>query len=197
VPDRRRPVAHTEHANAITTLFEQFPYSSCVLLVAQWSAFGDAVAAPDESSSSRITELLAGWDGILLVVPDLRDVSVTRILQSRLAPRMSVILESELQTLRFQIELQRVVTSARMLPPIRTPQHPELAHRIAMLPASWQPHLHDALRSPDSWNIKRLHRACGVDRRTLERRFWRAGLPSPAVVLGMPRRAANLPQAAT
>ncbi|MCU0617394.1 MAG: AraC family transcriptional regulator [Gemmatimonadaceae bacterium] len=150
------------------------------VLIAEWTYM--LSMTPADASSAHLA-YLAGWDGVLLVAEPAVSGDVTMLLNSELAPRVGIVAPAEIASARFAVELVRVGAAAMRLPPLRLPATQQVAHGFQALPQKWQPWLWAALRAPEKWNVKRLCNACGVDRRTLERAFRRAGLRSPRIVL--------------
>jgi hypothetical protein len=174
-------------ATSLASLHATFPHQCCVVLVAQWSALLAESARDDETWSpvgaQRIVECLAGWDGVLLLSNDAADPLLSETVRSRLAPRLGVALSAEVGHAPWRREFGRVVAAAVALPPVRRLVPETVWRAVSRLPSDWQPSVHEYLRAPGGWTVKRLVSACGVDRRTLERGFRRAGMPSPAALL--------------
>ena len=178
-------------ASTLDALRLGFAYERCVLLVAEWQALctrlaSEGVRGGDERTPvrvTRITDFLAGWDGVMLVSDDAEDALLSATLRSRLAPRLALTLWSEISEARWHRELERLAAAVFVLPPARRPIPTALRQGIERLPLRWQPVVHECLRAPTAWTVKRLVAALFVDRRTLERRFRRAGLPTPGALL--------------
>jgi hypothetical protein len=126
---------------------------------------------------------LVGFDGVLLLASGINDDVLAEALSSVLAPRLGVALLSEVRGARFGLELQRIAAAIGSLPPARSYLPTQVERSMALLPKQWRSIVYSAVRSPHEWNVKRLHHACGVDRRTLERWFRRVGLCAPAVLI--------------
>ncbi len=173
--------ALVEHAASPTELYARFPYSACAILVADWVRFCECA----EQVPNGITpeSLLAGWDGALLIVPEPLPVELRTLLHGRLAPRLSVALLADVYHSRFRPDIGRLAAVAAALPSDRAALSAIERAGIEALPVRWRVVLLHALRMRNEWSVKRLHAACGVDRRTLERGFAKAALPSPAELL--------------
>ncbi len=193
-----QPAAATDavaHAREMGELFLAFPYESCALLVAQQTKLLLDAPKPESShdGAEGVAGFLAGWDGVLLLLDQIIDPLFEALLDSPFAPRLGIVMVAELQEPRFAWQLRRLAAVARSLPPARAPLSPQILHGLSALPVAWQEVVHRALRAPHDWSIKRVCSACGIDRRTLERSFRRAGLPAPKVVLDFGVRVAMLP----
>lgn len=170
------------HVAFAEQLHENFPYHRCACLIAQWSVIAQQLAT-DNAGVGAILRLLSGWDAIILILDGESEAALIAVMASHLAPRIGLAhLRSSGASLIPAVI--RTITAVRTLPPARVPLDADMVARIETLSEPVRTYVYEAVRSPSEWNVKRLHSACRLTRRSLERTLTRAELPSPAVLLG-------------
>jgi len=178
------------HAAHPSDLYSRFPWGEAAILIAELSVARAEFASFTQSREpADLKNFICGWDGALLLADDFSDPELNAIVQTTLAVRVALASITDLQTTRFGCELHRLISAVGAMPPARVALTEADVRRLTVLPAAWQSVVNAALRSPELWTIKKVHHACGVDRRTLERGFARVGLPAPAALLGKRTRA--------
>lgn len=180
--DAVRVVVH--HAHDLASLYrdDDFAAQTC-LVVNVTRAVMLLRRAPARALIQTLLGLVAGWDGCVLVAEAADATPLESLWSSVTVSRCTVVESSSSSVGALFLALCQVRYQTWHLAPVKTPLPRALSAAMLRMPVDARVLLWQLLRAPHHWTVHRLAAAHGRTRRSLERKYERWGLPSPAALL--------------